>query len=311
MMPRYLVVYNTCEIRANNLFLYIKGLDLLLNQKTNGFTYDVVVSGCRLHSATKAALKKRYGNRIGYSIIDETYTVNITFNKTIDEVVKRRGKYDGYFFIDSGVLSIYDTALQEVHERAVTGKYGIISIQTDTDTGYQAWFNLPSGYVFKGKDFIVPVGKCIHIHFNYFSPQMYEYYGKVLPDIFKASCTESVFYYMAIALGQRWCVVKDIVVQHVHGADGPTCGFSKPPEKLYWNDLMCDIDITKALNNPKARQVGFGYDEWAHVFDHNPNAYHPDGTPKDPKGLAEFVKETVILPKYLFDYDQVKCEIIL
>jgi len=310
-MKRYLVVYNTCEIKKNNLFLYVQGLDALFNQVANGFTYDIAVSGCCLNAATKAALKKRYGKKLIYSFIDDIYTVNVTFNKTIDEIVKHRGPYDGYVFIDSGVIANPPTALQEVHERAITEKYGIISLQTDTDTGYQAWFGLPQGYVFQGNDFIVPVGKCVHIHFNYFSHKFYEYYGKVLPDIFKASCTESVFYYMVTALGLKWCVVKDMVVTHIHKADGPTCGFYKPDEKLYWNDLMCDIDITKAFADPRAKATGFGYDEWAHVFDHNPAAFDSDGMPLDPEGLGKFVKETVILPKHLFDYDTVKCEVIL
>lgn len=311
-MPKYLVVYNTCEIRSNNLFLYVQGLDLLLNQVTNGFEYDLAVSGCRMHQATKAALKKRYGKKLLYFYTDEILTVNITFNKAVDEIVKLKGPYDGYIFVDSGVLTTFDTTLQEIHNRAITGKYGIISMQTDTDMGLEHWFGLPSDHVFRGQDFIVPVGKCVHIHFNYYPHKFYEYYGKILPDIFRASCTESVFYYMVAPLKLKWCVVKDIVLTHYKSADGAT-SMEKyvPPTKPYWNELMCDLDITKAFADPRAKATGFGYDEWAHIFDHNPDAYDADGMPKDPDGLGQFTKETVLLPKHLFDYDKIQFEITI
>lgn len=311
-MKRYLIVYNTCEIKKNNLPLYLKGLDYLLDQTKDGFEYDVAVSGCRMHKSTKAALSKKYGNKLIYVYTDDIYTVNITFNKAIDEIVKRKGTYDGYIFVDSGVLTVFNTALQEIHNRAITNQYGIITMQTDTDTGYPAWFGLPEGYAFREQDFIVPVGKCVHIHFNYYPHCFYEYYGKILPDIFKASCTESVFYYMIAPLKLKWCVVKDIVLVHYKSADGATSLEKyEPPKKPYWNELMCDIDITKAFQDPRAKATGFGYDEWAHIFDHNPSAYDAEGMPLDPDGLGNFVKETVLLPKNLFDYDRINCEVII
>ncbi len=310
-MNKYLLVYNTCEIRKNNLQLYLQGLDYLLAQETKGlFEFDIAVSGCSLHSATKAALKKRYGNKLIYCWIDDIYTVNVTFNRSVDEIVKQRGPYTGYVFIDSGVLTTFPNTLLEIHNRAITGQYGIISMQTDTDMGLENWFGLPRGYVFRGKDFIVPVGKCVHIHFNYYPHCFYEYYGKILPDIFKASCTESVFYYMVAPLKLKWCVVKDIVLIHYQSADGAT-SLEKfdPPTKPYWNELMCDIDIRNAFKDPRAKITGFGYDEWAHIFDHNPDAYDAEGMALYPKELGDFVKETVFIPKTLFDYNNVRCEI--
>ena len=309
-MNKYLLVYNTCEFRQNNLFLYIRGLDYLLNQVTDGqFEVDIAVSGCVMHKATKAALKRRYGNRLIYNWIDDIYTVNITCNKTVDEIVKRKGPYTGYIFVDSGVLATFNTTLLEIHKRAITEQFGIISMQTDTDMGWDFWYGLPSNHVVKGQDFIVPVGKCVHIHFNYYPHRFYEYYGKILPDIFKASCTESVFYYMVSPLKLKWAVVKDLVLTHYKAADGSTCGFKNPVEKPYWNDLMCDIDIREAFKDPRAKSTGFGYDEWAHIFDHNPQAFDEHGMPLDPDGLGAFVKETVLLPKHLFDYDKIKYEI--
>lgn len=311
-MRKYLVVYNACEIRKNNMFLYLEGIEYLLNQVTTDFEYDIAVSGCLLHQSTKTALKKKFGDKIIYSMIDEVYTVNITFNKTIDEIVKLKGPYDGYVFVDSGVLTKFPNALLEMHNRAVTDQYGIISFQTDTDMGVEHWFGLPRDHVWRGQDFIVPVGKCVHIHFNYYPHKFYEYYGKILPDIFKASCTESVFYYMIAPLKLKWVVIKDMVLTHYQSSDGATSLEKfEPPTKPYWNELMCDIDIRKALSDPRARETGFGYDEWAHIFDHNPNAYDSEGMPLDPKGLGDFVKETVFIPKPLFDYDKIQCKITL
>jgi hypothetical protein len=305
-MSRYLVVFNTCEIQRNNLFLYIPTIENLLNQSFKDF--DLVISGCAMKSATKAGLRHYFKDRVLYNWIDEILTVNVTFNKTVDEIVKRKGNYSGYIYVDSGVDVEKQThALQEIHERAKTGQFGIVTLQTDTDMGKENWFGLPSGHVWTGDDFIMPVGKCCNLHFNWYSAEFYEYYGKILPDIFRAYCTESVFQFMTSALKKKWVVVKDLVVRHAKSVDGATAGFEHIGPKGYWNNLLCDLDMKDILTDPRARSTGFGFDEWNHVFDHDPSKFDSDGFALDP-GLGPFMKEKLFLSPSLFDYNAIKCD---
>ena len=310
-MNRYLLVFNTCEIQRNNLFLYIKHLESLLRQVSNGFTYDVVVSGCAMHKATKAGLRKKFGKQIMYCFMDEIQPVNITFNKAIEEIVKRKGRYDGYLYVDSGVdVQNNAAALQLMHDRFVTGNYGIVTLQTDTDMGKENWFGLPKEHVWTGQDFIVPVGKCINLHFNLYSDKVLQYYGRLIPDIFKAYCTESVFSFMVAALNLKWVVVKDLVIFHTKSADGATAGFEHIGDKGYWNNLMFGLDMRDILNDPRARSTGFGYDEWAHIFDHDPSKFDANGFALD-SGLGPFMKEKLFLTPERFNYDTYPSETIL
>ncbi len=310
-MNRYLLVFNTCEIQRNNLFLYIKHLESLLKQTANGFTYDVVVSGCAMHRATKAGIRKKFGKQMMYCFMDEIQPVNITFNKAIEEIVKQKGRYDGYLYVDSGVDVQNNThALQLMHDRFVTGNYGIVTLQTDTDMGKENWFGLPKEHVWIGQDFIVPVGKCINLHFNLYSDKVLQYYGRLIPDIFKAYCTESVFSFMVAALNLKWVVVKDLVIFHTKSADGATAGFEHIGDKGYWNNLMFGLDMRDILNDPRARSTGFGYDEWAHIFDHDPAKFDANGFALD-SGLGPFMKEKLFLTPERFNYDMYPSETIL
>lgn len=309
MSDPYLIVFNTCEIQKNNLFLYIKSIENLLNQ--NYDNYEIVVSGCAITKATKAGLQKRFGNKLLYNYIDEIHTVNVTFNKTVDEIVKRKGHYSGYIYIDSGVdVKNNSHAISEIYSRASTGKYGIVTLQTDTDTGFENWFGVPQGFHFTGNDFIMPVGKCCNLHFNYFNDEIYKFYGKIIPDIFVAYCTESIFSFITSALRLQWVIIKDLILEHAKSVDGATSGFEHLGKKGYWNNLMCGLDIRDILADPRAKSTGFGYEEWQRIFMHDPIKYDENGLSLDP-GLKEFIKEKMYLSKNLFDYDKIQCETIL
>lgn len=309
-MNRYLLIFNTCEIKQNNLFLYIKGLECLLYQTQSDFTLDIAISGCALTTATKVGLQKKFGSRLFYNFIDEILTVNVTFNKTVDEIVKRKGRYTGYIYVDSGVITDNPNAIQEMHERIVTGVFGIVTLQTNTDMGLKNWFGLPDNFIWKGQDFIIPIGKCVNLHFNYFDDRIYQYYGKIIPDIFKAYCTESIFSFLVAALGLQWVVVKDVILTHLKSADGATAGFEHIGDKGYWNNLLCGLDMQDILKNPRAKTSGFGYDEWANVFPHDPTKFDQYGKALD-TDLKSFIKEFMFLPQHLFNYENIKCKTVV
>ena len=310
-----LVVYNTCELRQNNLFWYIDCLNNLLNQDYDNF--NIVVSGCALTNATKQGLQKRFGNRIWYNFIDETYIVNMTFNKTITEVVNRVGEYDGYLYIDSGINTLENTnCLQEINNRAITDKYGIITLQTDDDNGHDWWFGTPKNYIFKDKDFLIPVGKCCNLHVNYWDNRIYKCYKKLIPDIFVAYCVESVFSFFPSSLNLQWVIVKDITLHHLKSLDGASFSVDHNGPKGAANNLFCNLDINDIINCPLAKKVGFGYNEAGLILNqlyriHDESKFTVEGYSKNSEKLIEFLKEYMFLKPNQFNYDNIKYKLIL
>lgn len=310
MMPKLLVIYNTCEIRRNNLMWYIDCLNNLLRQDYPDF--KVAISGCRMTEASKAGLKRRFGKNLIYSFIDEDQTISVTFNHTVNTIVKQLGEFDGYVYIDSGMNTQNQThALKEIGVRAQTGEYGMLTVQSTTDTGYEGWFGKTETYTFTGEDFPVPLGKCCSLHFQYFNPKLLNYYGKLLPDIFKAHCIESVFSFMNAALKLKWVFIKDLAISHIKGADGPCLGFEQiGPFGKTWNNLLGGIDVHKVLVNDTARKLGMGYEEMAHVMDHDPAMYDTNGFAIHDE-LKNFIRDNLFVKKNIVDYDTIKHQLII
>lgn len=315
MNDRFLVVYNTCEINHVNVWWYIDCIQNLLKQEYDNF--QVAVSGCKISAATKAALMAKFGNKICYNYIEDIVPVNVTFNHTVDVISKSKGPFDGYIYIDSG-MNTQDkvTALSEINARSSTRQFGMVTLQPSTDTGYQMWFGLPEvGYAFTGQDFIVPVGKAIPLHFQYFDHKLLEYYGRVIPDIFKTFCTESTFSFLNAALGLKWVIVKDLVIPHNKASDGP-CGlvkgnyYDEDGGREPWNCLLGNLDIKKLIMTEDGKRLGMGYEEAQGVFMHDSACYDANGFALNPE-LKSFIKKNLFVPREVVDYDKLTYKLIV
>lgn len=312
MNDKFLVVYNTCEIRHNNLFWYIEGLKSLLRQNYDNF--QVVVSGCKITEATKSGLHRVFGDKLWYNYVEDIYPVNVTFNHTVKVVTERKGTFDGYIYIDSGInMQDKTNVLTEINARSNTRKYGMLTVQPSTDTGYEMWFGKPEiGFAFTGEDFVVPVGKACPLHVQYFDHRLLEYYGRLVPDIFKTFCTESTFSFLNAALGLKWVIIKDLVVFHSKAADGP-CSLVNHQyygEREPWNNLLGDLDIKQLIINPEGKQLGMGYEEAQNVFMHDPNCYDENGFAKNPS-LKTFIKDRLFVKSDIVDYDKITHTVVI
>lgn len=302
-----LIVYNTCEIQRNNLFWYIDGIKNLLRQNYDNF--KVVVSGCKLTESTKKGLFKKFGKNIYYNFIEDIHPVNVTFNHTVNLIRDQINAFDGYIYVDSGINTGDKLqVLNEINIRLITEQFGMITVQPNTDTGYEMWFGKPEiGFAFTGEDFIIPVGKACPLHFQCFDNRLLEYYGRLIPDIFKTFCTESTFSFMNAALGLKWVIIKDLVIFHQKAADGP-CSLvnndfygSKEP----WNTLLGDLDIKKLIMTPEGKRLGMGYEEAQNVFMHDPACYDENGLCKNNE-LKAFIKKNLFVPPEVVDYQTIK-----
>lgn len=311
MNDTFLVVYNTCEIRGNNLFWYVDCLQNLLKQDYPN--YKVIVSGCKLTGATKQGLVKHFGKNLWYNFIDDVHTVNVTFNHTVKTISKQVGGFDGYIYVDSG-MNTQNTVnvLKEINLRSHTKEYGMLTIQSSNDTGYEGWFGLTETSTFTEKDFIVPVGKCCNLHMQYFNDVLLKYYNGLMPDIFRAFCTESTFSFLNAALKLKWAIIKDLVVWHNKAADGPVSGFKHVGDTTNqpWNNLVGGLDVFDVLVNDKAKALGMGYEEYQGIMPHNPDLFTEEGFAKM-DGLKDFIRDNLFVNKSIVDYGQIQHKLIL
>ena len=304
-MFTYLVVYNICEIRAQNCDWYIQCIDNLL--KLDHPAFHVAVSGCKVSNETKRRLVERYKNTVTFCFVEQFLSVNVTFNLTVEKCVSRYGKFTGYIYLDSGVNVDNNTnLLQLVSDRVATNKFSMITFQTDTDHGHH-WFkadHVTNPYI-KGADFIMPVGKCCNLHVQYFSHDLLSQFGRLIPDIFLAYCTESTLSFLNASIKQQWVIVKDVILRHVKEQDGATLSYDHVgPRRVPWNNLYACADMADIIHDPVAKQVGLGYEEIGNIMMHDPTKYNDQGHALD-DNLKAYIKTKLFLAPDQLNYDHI------
>ena len=205
-----------------------------------------------------------------------------------------------------------------------SGPYGLVTVQSDTDTGFEHLFEgeehskgqyyNPGRVVFSKENFEIPVGKAVNMHSVLIDGQFYDTFDeRVMPDVFAAYCTDSTWGFLAAALKKKWVILKDVMVYHKHGMDGGTSFLDlkdhwSPKNGTTWNNLLCDRDALDFINNEEALVAGLGYEECNDVMMHREGAYDENGYAKNPEELIKQISKWFFLTKEEFDYDKIKCE---
>jgi hypothetical protein len=343
---KLLLVYNTCGIKKDNTEWYTECIKSFLEQEFEGL--HIVISACMNSAECFKKLYRTFNNKISYCLYPERYVVQTTFNKTISEMVKKYGEFEGYIYIDSGI--IFDkqrTIIQEAYDRLKTGKYSIITIQTDTDTAFNdlvggyigdetiedspkafsEWSKKRGGFSYetkfgdiqiRDKDYIVPPGGAANLHVNVYSNELWKKYDKkILADVFRAYCLESTFVWMAKSLKSDWVIVKDLQVRHVKAVDVPCAGFETHSSETgnYWDNLFSDRSAKEWMNDPDAQKAGLGYHNHPNVplesrMQYNLESFDEDNNAKYPDLLLEVMKKFFFLNKEELNYDTIKFRLI-
>lgn len=305
-MNDLLIVFNTCGISDNdNTNSYITNINSLLNQKFRG-KYRLVISGCLQKPHQKNTLQSVFGNKIGYSWINEKLTVNTTFNKTVQESFKKYGGFNAVLYVDSGCgIDGQEELLQKNYDLFIKNDFGMMSVPTNTDTAFPTVY----GWSYPPHVFITPVGKSHNLHFQFFHPAIYDNYDqKMIPDIFASFCTESTFSFMTAAIHKRWAISNIGIVNHYHGMDGASSGFGHGG----WTHLIPGSrTIHEIIRDPEGTACGFGYEECNGIKMHNKSAYDETGQiPLYPGRLRNFIRKNIFLPESVLNYNNIKCEFI-
>ncbi len=311
---KLLVVYNTCGISGReNVKFYTSALNSILAQQFDGMR--VVISDCLSSEKTRNTLKYVYGNDISYNFIDEKLPVNVTFNHSVLEGVKKFGEFEGYLYVDSGVHFVHNKQIQLLYNLVKSDPYGMVSARVDQDSGYGLVFGFgkfegdtSEDYkLFENGDFVIPIGKGVNLHAQIFSNSIYKEYGRVWTDIFSSWCSESVFSFICAAIKQKYVISKDVIVSHHQNVDGQSSGFSPQEWKIHGKDtfdhpflIPSIIDVMKA-----GQKHGLGYEECQNVVMHDSSHYDENGYCKS-DNLKKYIKNFLYLPKNLLDYDRIK-----
>jgi len=323
---KLLVVYNTCGIRGDNTKpritdyglavgtvteWYLDSIGKLLNQNLDGC--KIALSSCLNSDECIEQLRGKFKSKIEYSIHTQPYTVNITFNKTVQECVKKFGEFEGYLYIDSGCLLDDDpNVLSNIYSSFVHNDYGILSVQTNTDTGFQG---LENGFAnnsedpqIRDGDYVIPIGKAINLHVSVFSNDLYKKYNRIIPDVFTAYSTESIFGFLCASVQKRWAIMKDLQIRHLKSLDGATschAHFSSVHSN-HWNNLVCNRNALEFINDPEARKAGLGYEECNNIMNHDPDAYDKEGNALYVDELSNIIKKYLFLTEEELNYNNIE-----
>ena len=305
---RMLVVYNTCGFgRREHVEWYIDCINNILKQDFDGF--HVVLSSCGNSLPVVKRMLAEFKDKISFNFTNQRITVNQSFNHTVQKTVERLGEFETYLYVDSGINFRNQTdALSKAWDLYKSGPYGMVTLQASNDTGFGPWFDHEGHFT---ENFEIPIGRACNLHTQLFSNEIYKAYDdKIIPDIFIAYCTESVFSFVAAGVSQKWIILKDLVLEHLKSVDGATAGFHHiGPRGDSTNNLFAGLDIHKIVADPEAWDSGFGYEEMQGVFPHNSEMYE-NGFAKEPERLKEFIRKNMFLKQNEFDYDKLKYKFV-
>lgn len=311
-MTKALIIYNTCGISGkDNTDFYLNAIGTILQQEFIDF--DIVVSSCLNTQFTIDKIYETYKDKLSINWTKEVLPINTTFNHSILEQVKRKGKYDGYFLMDSDILLQKTSDVYNLFSILKSGPNGMVSARTNTDTGLSWWFNTDTYQdLIKNGNFTVPLGKAINSHFQVYSSEFFDFYGKILCDIFAGYCSESVMTFVCSAIKQNWILSKDVLVYHHHCMDGSSSGFD--PEE--WRKTRNHYDHPFRINSimdrvasDEAKKLGLGYEEWLKIVVHDPAQYDENGFCINDE-LKNYIKDNLYLKNNELNYEDIEHEFI-
>lgn len=301
------IIFNMCGISGRdnqNLNGYIAAIDSCLRQDA---TDQIVLSMCMNSDSLVEQLKQRYQDRVHYNLIKEVVPVNVSFNHSVREHKRRCGQYKSYFYMASDTIFNAPNHLTLLHDLMQSDNYGIVSAQTTIDSGFQEWLGFDYGHLPENKDYIIPVGKACNMHTLLFSNQLADYYGNIIPDIFAAYCTESTYTFLTGAIGLKFVISNNVIMNHYKSYDGASSGFDPKVNNIPWDNLWrSPRSMQEIIADQEGISAGFGYEEIHNVLKHDESQFENYVCKND--RLKLFIKNNLYLKTENLDYDKIKSE---
>ena len=310
-MKKYLIVYNICGISGkDNSDYYVEALKTVRDQSYQD--YILSVSSCK--NPPEQISKIKQNCKVDFiNSIEDILPVNITFNDTVKECIEEYGEFEAYLYLDSGVKFTDPSQLGTLIRLYESGNFGMVSAQVDNDFGW-CWFGLNEyAQPHLTQDLVVPIGLACNLHCQLFSKEIFNYYGNVMPDIFRSYCTESVFSFVNAALKKKWVISSEVRVHHAFevppgrpndgdGLDGHSSGFRAPPGT--WDDVYPPLTMAEIIQIPKGTESGFGFEELRGIKKHKADCFDENLYCTN-ENLKEFIKENLYRKPPHFDYAEI------
>ena len=305
-MKKILVVYNISGILSEKIDMWFQFLTPIINQNYENF--DICISGCKISNETQnkfIEFKQNLDRKIHLIFYDEIYPVNVTFNKTCIELSKF-DFYNGFMYVASDVNFIeHNDAITKLVDLHFNENCGITSVVVNNDSGIIPWLgeNVFND-ILNQNNYEIPIGKTCNMHCMLFDRKILDFYGKIIPDIFRSYCTESTFTFLTSSINKKFKIHnKSVILIHLHSADGSSGGFQ---ENRGWQDLYkSNLSVQERLMTNEAWESGFGYEECQNIFPHNKDMYDEYGNHKNPKLLVDFIKKNLYLSDVELDYNNI------
>lgn len=302
----FLIVYNICGIKNKESSWYIECLKSILSQDFEDFHLAVSSYGNTDEQINN--IHKEFGDRVSvwrYKHEPElSLSVNITFNATVRQCIKKFGEFNYYHFLDSGCKYTSNSILSDVYTVLEKNDYAMLALKTDND--FVNRFQAPVFDTQKpGEDFICPIGHAPNGHANFWTNEFRKTYNDCWSDVFMAYCSETTFSHQTAALHKKYVVLKDHIITHKKGIDGASITLDHRVNNKPWNNLYFNRDANNFINDKKAIKAGMGYEEIHNIMNHSPDAYDDNGNALYPDELIEVINKYWYLSKEEFDYDKI------
>ena len=311
-MRKLLVVYNTCGIYGRtNTSYYLQALNNILAQDLPDC--KLAISTCCNPSNEVNTVLKHFPDMLVCNANFDRIPVSVTFNDTVEKCVAHFGEFEGYVYVDSGIVMNKVDDLRQLYE-LFSKNQDTISARTNTDTGYDIWFDTDSSgeSLFEFQHLNIEVGKAVNLHVQIFSHAWLQAYKRILPDIFAGQSMESSFSFLAAAINKKWLVHKDIILFHNTGMDGPSSGFAphiwKAQGNETWDHLFGTQESILDIIG-RGKEYGMGYEEIYNIVIHNPDKFEENGYALDDR-LQSYIRDNLFLTKEQFDYSKMNTQFI-
>lgn len=307
-MKKILVVFNCSGILRDLLDMWLSHIETILNQDYENFI--ICISGCKVSESSKTNIinfQNKYPNKVCSVFYDVIYPVNVTFNKTC-QIMNEKQDFDCFMYVASDVSFGEDrSVIRKLSELHYSKNYAITSAVVDYDSGISNWLGGDVlNNILNENHFEIPIGKTCNLHCMIFDKSIFDAYNKkILPDIFRTFCTESVFSFVAASLSKKMVIHnKSVFLRHLGHTDGSSGGFQIPSGRAGYQDLyLCDKPVELLLLTDEAKECGFGYENW--VLPPNMDLYDENHNHKNPKILYDFCKKSIYLSDEKLDYKNI------
>lgn len=312
-MKKLLIVFNTCGLGKETIGYYKEALDSIYKQKNVDF--DITVASCLHPQSVREELQALYP-KISIYAIDQKFPIHASFNHAIIETLKHRpNDYDGFVYFEAGAVLEGENDLMSLASY-LWHTNGIITPLSAHDNGLNLFFGINKNNndisevdkLFRGcLYYAFPPGKAANLHVAVYNRKLFDYYGKLQPDIFRTHTMESTLSFMCGAVDMNWLMLRDVRIQHRKLDTIDSICFDpyewRRQGNNNWNDPYIIPDIIDRLL--PGCQYGMGYEECSQIIMHDEDKWDEDYRCKD-KRLAPFLKKNLFLQEHELPHESIK-----